>query len=219
MYAKAREFQRKAPRQARARATVEVLLEATAQVLVERGYAGLTTTRIAERAGVSVGTLYQYFEGKAELVRTVHQRQVARAFDALAHKALSTEALAIAERIEQMLRALLEVKSARPSLSMALHATMLELDGPAYLERTISQTQSLVGSVLENHADDLRGVDLDLAAFVLTNAVDGVIEAAIATDRLADPHLIEALTRLVLGYLDGASAKLRVSGSNATSPG
>ncbi|MEM7437055.1 MAG: TetR family transcriptional regulator, partial [Myxococcota bacterium] len=171
------------------------------------------------RAGVSVGTLYQYFEGKAELVRTVHQQQVGRAFGALADKALSTETLPIGERIEQMLGALLEVKSARPSLSMALHATMLELDGPAYLQRTIAQTQSLVGSVLENHAEELRGVDLDVAAFVLTNAVDGVIEAAIATNRLGDPHLIEALTQLVLGYLDGATAKhaVQASRANATS--
>ena len=59
------ESQRKRPRQARARATVEAVLEATSQVLIEYGYARLTTTRVAKRAGVSVGTLYQYFSGKA----------------------------------------------------------------------------------------------------------------------------------------------------------
>ena len=52
---------RKTPRQARSAATVEAIFEATIQVLLVDGYAGLTTTRVAGRAGVSVGTMYQYF--------------------------------------------------------------------------------------------------------------------------------------------------------------
>lgn len=60
--------QRKQPVQERSRATVEAVLEATLQVLLREGLAGLTTTRVAERAGVSVGTLYQYFPDKQSLV-------------------------------------------------------------------------------------------------------------------------------------------------------
>ena len=59
---------RKSPRQARAKATVDAIVEATTQVLLEEGYDQFTTARAAERAGVSVGSLYQYFPNKAALV-------------------------------------------------------------------------------------------------------------------------------------------------------
>lgn len=59
---------RRKPRQSRSRATVDAILQATAQVLVRDGYQKATTNRIAERAGVSVGTLYQYFPNKDALV-------------------------------------------------------------------------------------------------------------------------------------------------------
>ncbi|MGB5809126.1 MAG: helix-turn-helix domain-containing protein, partial [Polyangiales bacterium] len=148
---------RKTPQQERARATVEVLLEATSQVLVDRGYAGLTTTRVADRAGVSVGTLYQYFGDKGTLVRALHKSHIERAFGALASRAQHTGALALEARVEAMLRALLEVKAEQPALSTAIHATMLELDGPAYLRDTIAQTQSLVLGVLSGYRDELTG--------------------------------------------------------------
>ena len=65
---------RKMPRQARASATLEAILEATIQVLLATGTARLTTTRVAERAGVSVGTMYQYFPNKQALLYAVTGR-------------------------------------------------------------------------------------------------------------------------------------------------
>lgn len=204
------ETQRKRPRQARAHATVEAILEATSQVLVDQGYARLTTTRVAERAGVSVGSLYQYFDDKADLVRAVHRIYIDHAFGALRAEALRSEGTRLRSRIKGMLGALLQVKSARPALSTALHATMLELDGPAYLKRIIDQTQALLRQVLDGHRDELAIDDLDLAAFVATNAVDGVVGAAVATGELGHPHLLEAVTQLVIGYLEGHATPSRV---------
>ena len=65
---------RKAPRQARSQATVKAILDAAARVLVERGYAATTTNLVAERAGVSVGSLYQYFPNKDALIAALHDR-------------------------------------------------------------------------------------------------------------------------------------------------
>src|SRR3954470_9305494 len=67
---------RKRPRQARSRATVESVLEATARVLVKRGFDGLTTNLVAEAAGVSIGSLYQYFPNKAALVAALIEKHV-----------------------------------------------------------------------------------------------------------------------------------------------
>lgn len=209
------EPQRKTPRQARARATVDALLEATAQVLVGHGYAGLTTTRVADRAGVSVGTVYQYFSDKAELVRALHGARLEEAFGGLAERARDPTPRPLRERVEHMLRALLEVKSERPELSTALHATMIELDGPTHLRRVIAQTQGLVRMVLDDYADELTGVDLDFASLIVTNAVDGAIGAMIATGHVDDPRLVAALTHLVMGYLDGAAS---ITAAEAASP-
>ena len=202
-WVEAYESHRKRPRQARAKATVDALLEATSQVLIDGGYDRLTTTRVAERAGVSVGTLYQYFADKTELVRSVHEAYMERAFGALETEALNTQATPLHPRIEAMLSALLSVKSERPELFTALHAAMLELDGPTYLRRTIERTQTLVRGLLDAYQDELTVDDLDLAAFVTTNAVDGVIGTAVATGQLDNPRLIKNLTRLVIGYLRG----------------
>src|ERR1051325_8556080 len=65
---------RKTPRQERSRATVEALLEATTDILVRGGYAKLTTNRIAERAGVNIASLYQYFPGKEAIAAGLRRR-------------------------------------------------------------------------------------------------------------------------------------------------
>ncbi len=67
---------RKRPVQERSRHTVESILEATSQVLVQRGYEGTTTGAVVERAGVSIGTLYQYFPNKESLVVALIERHV-----------------------------------------------------------------------------------------------------------------------------------------------
>lgn len=62
---------KKIPKQARAKATVNAIIQASAQLLVEDGYAGLTTNGVAERAGVSIGSVYEYFPGKEAIVAAV----------------------------------------------------------------------------------------------------------------------------------------------------
>ncbi len=72
---------RKKPTQARSRATVEVILEAAAQVFVEKGYPETTTNTIAERAGVSIGSLYQYFPGKEAVLYSLMERHIRDAYE------------------------------------------------------------------------------------------------------------------------------------------
>lgn len=70
---------RKPPRQVRSQVTVEAIVEASARVFVEEGFESATTNRIAEVAGVSVGSLYQYFPNKESLVRALLIRHLAEA--------------------------------------------------------------------------------------------------------------------------------------------
>ena len=72
------EKSRRTPRQARAEVTVEAIFDATFQLLEAGGLESLTTNHIAQRAGVSIGTLYQYFSGKAEILAAMAQGEARR---------------------------------------------------------------------------------------------------------------------------------------------
>lgn len=194
---------RKRPRQARAKATVEAILEATSQVLVAEGYARMTTTRVAERAGVSVGTLYQYFADKDALVRTLKQRHVGQIMGAMAEAGLASEGGSLGERVRATLSALVAAKAKDGALSMAISMTILELDGRLGLDQGTDEAEQLVRMLLEQHADEVDVDDLDRAAHTLVNAVDGVILAILTdpTRPIEDPRNVDELVRLVNGYL------------------
>src|SRR5580693_9999160 len=112
---------RKTPVQARSEATVEAIFEATIQVLLEVGLDLLTTTRVAERAGVSVGTLYQYYPNKHSLLFAVlehHMNNVATRVEAACESACYKP---LAEMIKEMVEAFVDAKMERADISAALY--------------------------------------------------------------------------------------------------
>src|SRR5262249_49915519 len=113
---------RKAPRQERSRATVEALLEATTDILVREGYAKLTTNRIAERAGVNIASLYQYFPGKEAIVAELRRRHGAEQRAAL--RQVFEERTA--GELESTLRALVSVGVTGHAQAPRLHQVFTE---------------------------------------------------------------------------------------------
>jgi AcrR family transcriptional regulator len=112
---------RKRPSQARSRETVRAILEAAAHVFEERGPDAATTDAIAERAGVSIGSLYQYFPSKDALLATLSACHLlaARAAMAPAFAALAGQAPADAV-IPVLVRAMVEAHAQRPRLHRIL---------------------------------------------------------------------------------------------------
>jgi AcrR family transcriptional regulator len=95
--------QRRRPRQARSRATWEAIVEAAAQILERRGPAGFNTNEVAERAGVSIGTLYQYFEGKHAILAAAARRELGEAAPlARRQRALVEAMIAIVETLGRL---------------------------------------------------------------------------------------------------------------------
>jgi AcrR family transcriptional regulator len=96
-------IQRRNPKQARARATCEAILEAASQILERDGAAGFNTNAVAERAGVSIGTLYQYFPDKTAILLAAAQREAALAEPNLASrpKALLHALIAFLDTLSQ----------------------------------------------------------------------------------------------------------------------
>lgn len=194
---------RKQPRQARSVATVSAVLEGVAQVLETEGYEKMTTTRVAERAGTSVGTLYQYFPSKEALLVAAMENKMAQVDRALA-KVFDLPADApLAEHVRVMITALIAEKSRRPRLNAELARQGPRLEKLKLISRTLDRAHGMVRALLEAHKDSITVADADLSAWLVVHAVNGMIDGALlsAPDRLKDPRFAPAIVEHVLGAL------------------
>jgi AcrR family transcriptional regulator len=197
---------RKHASQQRSRATVDALIEATARILVKEGFDKASTNRIAEVAGVSVGSLYQYYPGKEALVAAVIDRhnqdimQVVR----------GTLAEIISLPIEPAVRSIVAVAIAAHRVDPKLHRVLAEqlprTGRLADVETLNREAYALFLAYLESHRAELRVADLDLAAFVCVTSIEALTHTAVLhrSDLLADKAaatLVDEATRLVVGYL------------------
>lgn len=167
---------RKTPRQARSEASFGAIVEAAARILADEGARRLTTNRIAQRAGVSVGSLYQYFPNKQAIVRAILEREVARA-EALRPARLDDPAFPLAERMRAAVDWHFDVHGADPALARALH-TLVEETLPAPQRATLralrtERTRRTIASALASDRD------LDEAAFVVEVCLDALVDAAL----------------------------------------
>ena len=120
MASKAAPAPRKQPRQSRAQATVEAMLDAAAHILVEAGYEGFNTNKVAEQAGVSIGSLYQYFPNKAALLAALRHRHARQMQEMVS--ACMVEA--IAAPLDQAVRTLVQGVMAAHRIHPALHQVL-----------------------------------------------------------------------------------------------
>lgn len=193
---------RKYASQERSRATVDALVEATARILVKEGYDRASTNRIAEKAGVSVGSLYQYFPSKEALVAAVSARHL-EALREVARRALAD---VVALPVEQAVRTLIVAAVEAHRVDPALHRVLAEQTPRAGGFENADEIYALFRGYLEAHRDELREVDLGLATFVCVTSIEALTHAAVVhhADALSDEAfdaLIDEATRLVVQYL------------------
>ncbi|HZS38783.1 MAG TPA: TetR/AcrR family transcriptional regulator [Polyangia bacterium] len=201
--AKARTAPRKLPTQARSRVTIDVILTATARILQRDGFDRASTNRIAEAAGVSIGSLYQYFPSKEALVAALverHMEQMSRVLveemDAVARAPLGT---AVRRMVELMLRA----HAVDPRLHKVLIEQVPRIGRLERVHQVEAHMAKLVRAYFEAHRHELRPKNLELAAFVVVQIVESLTHAATLhhPERLADGHLADEITTVVLRYL------------------
>ena len=181
---------RKTPVQARAVSTVDAISEATIQVLLSDGVDRLTTTRVAERAGVSVGTLYQYYPNKQSLLFAVlaaHFDRVASAVESACERARDRP---LAEMIRMVVEAFVDAKLERADISLALYQIAADVDGPALAKRVGQRSRKALERLLQT-APELDA-PLDKFAIEMMSAAMGgttryVLEAG------ASPAMIRGL--------------------------
>lgn len=194
---------RKKPRQARSRALVEAILDATARVLIHDGFARTTTNRVAERAGVSVGSLYQYFPSRESLVAALAHRHSERLKSTL-ETALEAGSPNLKAALVSLLDVVIRAHQISPKLTAALSGEVPRLGTLDWKTENTKRGVDLARRLLEQHANELRpGLDRDSAALVCSTCVEGVMNAAarLSPERIVDGSIVHELLALLLGYL------------------
>lgn len=208
---KPRRLQRRQPRQERSRATVDVIVEATTRVLLKHGYEALSTNQVAREAGVSIGSVYQYFPDKAALVVAVLERFQAQMRDHIAARLAQVGHADTPTVVRELLRAMLEVSRLQPRLHRVLLEEVPRLGALARQRELHAQFEPLVTAWLEAHRAHLGIPDPSVAAWVLLAAVEGLVtRVVVEKPAWLDLGLLEEqAVRLVLTYLGVAPTPQR----------
>lgn len=199
------ETKRRIPRQERAERTVEAIMEGAAQILEADGLAALTTNAVAERAGVSIGTLYQYFADKNALLVAMAKREVTATLAAV-ERALQSEVDTTMEgRVRGMVRAVLNAFRGRQRVRKALvQAIFAQGIGSELMMPVVAFTAASGEGARQDGAPTLSREQ----AFVLSRALMGAIRAAVLEDQpfFKSRAFEDELVRLVLAYLGALKA-------------
>lgn len=200
---------RKRPRQARAAATLDAIFEATIQVLVVDGPHRLTTTRVAERAGVSVGTMYQYFPHKQALFYAVNERYLDVLAGTVETACLAHQGASMRQMVEALVTTYWNAKMERPEVTRALYRSIAELDnGPlveAFCRRVDAATAAMFAS-----ASDTVFADPAVVNLTLLTTIFGTVRSAFERD-LPRPEADAVHKQLILmcvAYLEAAPKRL-----------
>jgi AcrR family transcriptional regulator len=199
---------RKTASQERSRATVDALIEATARILVSEGFDKASTNRIAQVAGVSIGSLYQYFPSKEALVAAVIERHNQEIGEAVRGELAEVAALPLRHGVHKLVA--MAVKAHR--IDLALHRVLAEqIPRVGKLEEVETFNRdnvALFRAYLDRHRAEIRVADLDLASFICVTTVEALTHNAVlhhaeARSDEAMAALIDESARLVIGYLAG----------------
>jgi AcrR family transcriptional regulator len=198
---------RKTPIQARATVTVGAISEATIQVLLSHGPDRLTTTRVAERAGVSVGTLYQYFPNKDSLLFAVLENHLDTVSERVEHACKRARHKPLAEMVKEVVEAYVDVKMERADISVALYRVAPDVGGPALIKRVMQRLRKAIEGMLQTAPDlkmqpDKFAIAMMLAA--MSGAMRSVLEAGGSPAMMR--RLREQLVLLCQSYLAAATS-------------
>ena len=193
------------PTQERALSTIEAIFQATAQIVESEGEARLTTNKVAQKAGFSIGTLYQYFPGKEAILLAMINRERRRVLDAL--QALMQNAVDekrdVEEVVRELVHMLVESFGSGPRHRRAMIRLAWKMDHLENITQALREGAERNAFALAQLKDPGLRLPTPAMMFVATRAVMGVIRSASLEDSplLGTPDFEDELVRMVMGVI------------------
>jgi len=178
---------------------VDAILLAAAHILKTEGFARTTTNRIAEKAGVSVGSLYQYFPNKEAIVVALRERHLDWYDDCVRAEIERGRGLPLREGVRQAVERIVALHALDP----ALHGALTSRE-PSHDREAAQQFIAEMRTFLVEHAQQLGLPEPELTSFIAARALEAVIHGTSleAPQRLGDPHFVDEVTELFVRYVE-----------------
>ncbi|MBS2025096.1 MAG: TetR family transcriptional regulator [Deltaproteobacteria bacterium] len=194
---------KKSPQQHRSRLTVDYILQAAAQIL-EAGSGRLSTNAIAQRAGVAIASLYQYFPNKESILRALFEADLAEERAELDRRTGELQGRPLTDIIRAGVRSMIAVHAKKPKRVKSILESLPLLGGAELLAKARQEVIALIASTMRERKAELRvQKDFEIQAFLVVQAVEGAVHAA-ASERpewLGEPAFEAQLVELVERYL------------------
>jgi AcrR family transcriptional regulator len=193
---------RRAPKQFRARQTVEAILDAVIRILKREGVEAVTTNRIAEVGGVSIGSIYQYFPHKSAIFAALHERHVDQIDSLIKATLIDNASSSLAVLMQALVDGVIEAHAKEPELHKVL--SLVPHHGDAAREFAVRLHGAFLLAISSRSSELKKGRDPRKAAFVVAHMVESLSHGAIFR-RPEGLSLAEAkaeIVRAVLVYLN-----------------
>jgi AcrR family transcriptional regulator len=192
---------RKTPQQSRSVATVEAIYDATIQVLLKDGPERLTTVRVAQRAGVSVGTLYQYFPNKQALLLAVLERHMLRVAEAVEHTCATNHFQPLEVMVDELVNRFIDAKLADRASAIALYRIAAEAGGSVIVERIRRRYEVAMTTMLRT-ANLPASADVNFMAHIIFLTMAGTLRGHLESNAplRTTGKLREHLAKLIAAY-------------------
>lgn len=192
---------RKTPQQSRSVATVEAIHDATIQVLLKSGANRLTTVRVAQRAGVSVGTLYQYFPNKQALLFAALERHLLLVSKAVEDACAMNHSQPLEVMVDELVNRFIDAKLADRDTSVALYRITAEVGGSLIVDRIQRRCQAAMTTMLQT-ANLPVSADVNYMAHMIFLTMAGTLRGHLESNAplRMSRKLREHLAKLIVAY-------------------
>lgn len=193
---------RKAPRQQRSIATVDAIVQAMTRVLLKDGWEGASTNRVAAEAGVSVGSLYQYFPSKEALVLAVMEKHANAMTERMQARMMELAGASIEDAAREVTHLFIDNHRQNPKLHRVLIEQVPKVGALQKLRELNRLYEQMVLTFMEFHRDTLEVKDLSTAAYILVQTCEALCHDAVChrPELIANGTLEDQIVRLVIGY-------------------
>ncbi|PSB59102.1 TetR/AcrR family transcriptional regulator [Chamaesiphon polymorphus] len=194
---------RKLPKQERSRITVEAILEATTRILTEEGYDKASTNHIAERAGIGIGSLYQYFPNKESIVAALMEQHSNEIAEIVESKLSHLFDRPIEMVIPELIKAAIAAHAINPRLHQVLNEEIPQSERLQQMQQAEKRIAGLLRAYLERWNDDIHPRNLEMTVFILGRTVESLCHSAVLEhpDFITNSQFEREVSDLLLFYL------------------